>query len=58
MKYKYINYIISEFQKEYPTVSTERLEKELLKYSEDDLYRVANAIDRFGVRIWMSIKHD
>ena len=58
MKYKYINYIVTEFQKYHPTASTERLEQILLKSSEDDLYRLANAIDRFGLETLMIVKHD
>lgn len=50
MKYQYINYIIGEFQKQYPAASTEKLESVLSKASEDELYRVANAIDRFGIK--------
>lgn len=49
MKYKYINYIVGEFQKQYPTAPIEKLESVLNKTSEDELYRVANAIDRFGI---------
>lgn len=58
MRYKCINYIVNEFQKEYPTASTEVLENVLLKHSEDDLYRTANAIERFGLKVWMSVIHD
>ena len=50
MKYKYINYIIDEFQKYNPTVSIEKIESVLFKYSEDELYRLSNAIERFGVK--------
>lgn len=49
MKYKYINYIVREFTKQYPTISTEKLESRLLKASEDELNRVADLIQRFGV---------
>lgn len=49
MKYKYINYIVREFTKQYPTMSAEKLENILLKASEDELNRVADAIQRFGV---------
>lgn len=49
MKYKYINYIVSEFAKQYPTISTERLESILSKVSDDELNRVADTIQRFGV---------
>lgn len=49
MKYQYINYIIAEFQKQHPTVSAEKLEIVLKNASEDELYRVANAIERFGI---------
>ena len=49
MKYKYINYIVSEFTKQYPTISAEKLESRLLKASEDELNRVADLIQRFGV---------
>lgn len=51
MKYTYIKYIISEFTKQYPLSSTEKLESRLLKASEDDVYRVANTIERFGIEI-------
>lgn len=51
MKYKYINYIVSEFAKQYPTISTEKLESRLSKASEDELNRVADAIQRFGVEV-------
>ena len=50
MKYEYINYIIAEFQKQYPTVSVKRLEIKLKNATEDELYRIANAIERFGVK--------
>lgn len=50
MKYKYINYIIKEFCKEYPTTPTKRFEDKLQQSTEDDLYRLANAIQRFGVK--------
>ena len=49
MKYKYINYIVREFAKQYPTISAEKLESRLLKVSEDERNRVADAIQRFGV---------
>ena len=54
MKYKYINYIVNEFQKQYPAALTEKLENVLLKASEDELYRVANAIDRFGIQVLLN----
>lgn len=50
MKYKYMNYIIAEFQKLHPTVSTQQLETKLQRASEDELYRIANAIERFGCK--------
>lgn len=50
MKYKYINYIIDEFQKHNPTVPIEKIESVLFKYSEDELYRLSNTIERFGVK--------
>lgn len=50
MKYKYINYIIDEFQKHNPIVPIEKIENVLFKYSEDELYRLSNAIERFGVK--------
>lgn len=49
MKYKYIDYIIDEFIKQYPTTSAEKLENRLSKVSEDELYRIANMIERFGI---------
>ena len=55
MKYKYINYIVTEFQKQYPTTSAERLEAKLQHASEDELYRIANAIERFGVESLVSL---
>lgn len=51
MKYKYISYIVSEFGKAYPTTAADGFENKLLQKSEDELYRLANAIDRFGVEI-------
>lgn len=50
MRYKLISYIVKEFQKQYPTASAEKLENRLMKASEEDLYRVADAIERFGVK--------
>lgn len=58
MRYKYIDYIVGEFLKEYPTASAEVFERVLSKYSEDDLYRTANAIERFGLKIWMSLNKE
>jgi hypothetical protein len=55
MKYKYINYIVTEFQKQYPTTPTDRLEAKLQHTSEDELYRIANAIERFGVESLVSL---
>ena len=49
IKYKYINYIVHEFSKQYPTISTEKLESILSKASEDELNRVTDSIQRFGV---------
>lgn len=54
MKYKYINYIVGEFQKQYPTTPTEKLDGVLRKASDDELYRVANAIDRFGIEVLLN----
>ena len=49
MKHKYINYIIKEFCNAYPTTPTIKFENKLKQASEDDLYRLANAIQRFGI---------
>lgn len=49
MKYKYISYIVNEFSKVYTSTLTDSFENKLLQKSEDELYRLANAIDRFGV---------
>ena len=51
MKNKCVNYIISELKKLYPNASTKRIEDLLYKSSEDDVYRIANMIDRFGIEI-------
>ena len=44
-------YIVNEFKKTYPDTSTERIEEILHKGSDEDIYRLANAIDRFGVKL-------
>ena len=49
MKYKYISYIVNEFSKVYTSTLTDSFENKLLQKSADELYRLANAIDRFGV---------
>ena len=49
MKYKYINYIVEEFQKIFPHSDTKRMEDILYQASDSEVYRVANAIERFGL---------
>lgn len=53
-----VNYIISEFQKEYPTCNADRLLQCCRVYSDDEIYRFANAIERFGLTTIMSFIHD
>jgi hypothetical protein len=51
MKSQNINYIVTEFQTRYPTGNIEKLKDMLSKATEDEVYRVANAIDRFGIEV-------
>lgn len=44
------NYIINAFKKEYPNIDIEKVYSRLNKASDDEIYRLANAIDRFGVK--------
>lgn len=51
MRSTYINYIISEFIKVYPWCSSDSLRRKICNYKDDDVYRVANTIERFGIEI-------
>lgn len=51
MRNQYIAYIIAEFKKAYPHASESRLKECMHTASEDELYRVVNAIERFGIEI-------
>ena len=42
MKHLYINYIVEKFCEKYPTASSETFKNILLKYSEEEVYRLAN----------------
>ena len=46
----YINYILEEYAKAFPSGNADAVRDKLVKASTDDLYRVANAISRFGVK--------
>lgn len=46
----YINYILEEYTKAFPNGNADAVRAKLSKASTDDLYRVANAISRFGVK--------
>ena len=46
---EYIDYIIAEATKAFPETDWERLRPRVVSYSDDDLYRIANAIERFGI---------
>ncbi len=48
-KKEYIDYIIQEATKVFPATDWEKLRPRMISYSEDDIYRIANAIERFGV---------
>lgn len=46
---EYIDYIINEATKAFPETDWEKLRPKAHYYSDDDIYRVANAIERFGI---------
>ena len=46
---EYIDYIIAEATKAFPETDWEKLRPKAHSYSDDDIYRVANAIERFGI---------
>lgn len=46
---KYIDYIIQEATKAFPETGWEKLRPRMISYSDDDVYRIANAIERFGI---------
>ena len=46
---EYIDYIIAEATKAFPETDWEKLRPIAHSYSDDDIYRVANAIERFGI---------
>lgn len=48
-KKEYIDYIIKEATQAFPETDWEKLRPRMISYSEDDIYRIANAIERFGV---------
>lgn len=48
-KKEYIDYIIQEATKAFPATDWEKLRPRIISYSEDDIYRIANAIERFGI---------
>ena len=48
---QFAHYIVNEFKKAYPNASTERIEEILRKGSDDEIYRLADAINRFGVKL-------
>lgn len=46
---EYIDYIIQETAKAFPETNWEKLRPMAHSYSDDDIYRIANAIERFGI---------
>ena len=46
---EYIDYIIQEATKAFPGTDWNKLRPRMISYSEDDIYRIANAIERFGI---------
>ena len=46
---QYIDYIIVEATKVFPETDWEKLRPKVHTYSDDDIYRIANAIERFGI---------
>lgn len=46
---EYIDYIIAEATKAYPETNWEKLRPRAVSYSDDDIYRIVNAIERFGI---------
>lgn len=46
---EYIDYIIQEATKAFPATDWNKLRPRMISYSEDDIYRIANAIERFGI---------
>lgn len=46
---EYIDYIIQEATKAFPETDWNKLRPRMISYSEDDIYRIANAIERFGI---------
>ena len=57
-KYSLINYIKSKLQEVYPTITKEHMENidtYLRRSADDEIYRLANAIDRFGVEVIMEV---
>lgn len=46
---EYIDYIIQEATKAFPATDWEKLKPRVISYSDDDIYRIANAIERFGI---------
>lgn len=49
-KKEYIDYIIQEATKAFPATDWDKLKPRMISYSEDDIYRIANAIERFGIK--------
>lgn len=49
MKSECINYIVREFQKIFPNSDTKRMKEILSQASDNEVYRVVNAIERFGL---------
>jgi hypothetical protein len=46
---EYIDYIIAEATKAFPEADWNKLRPRMISFSEDDIYRLANAIERFGI---------
>ena len=48
MKRLYIDYIVKKLCEKYPTISSETFERIFLRHTEEEVYRYANMISRFG----------
>lgn len=51
MRNKCIAYIIEEVKKVYPNASERRLKECMQTASNDEIYRLADVIERFGIEI-------
>lgn len=45
----YLDYILTQYTKAFPSGNSDAVREKLSKASTDEVYRIANAISRFGV---------